>query len=119
MPAAIRPIVATSMSGSMRSMRPLDSRKSLTAVVVGACISGRPPSVRRPSALHEPRLLHVEQLGQDAARHRSRGVGAEAARLIGDRDHILGVRIGGERHVPGLVRLTYMLGGPGLAGDRD
>src|SRR6266545_5495807 len=101
--AAISPIVASSMSGSMRSTRPLASRKSWTGVVV-ACISARPPLVGRPSALHEPALLDVEQLREDAARHRRGGVGAEAACLIRHGYDVPGVRVRRERHVPGLVR---------------
>src|SRR5215208_1208842 len=65
-------------------------------------------------------LLHVEQDGEDPAGLRRGAVRAEPARLVG-RDHdVARVRIGRQRHVPGLVRTAQaLLRGAGLAGDLD
>ena len=60
---------------------------------------------RAPLRLPRARVLvDVEQRGDDLARHRRGRLGAEAAGLVGHGDHVLRVRVGRERHVPGLVR---------------
>src|SRR5215207_2415363 len=127
-------MTARSSKGSMRSspgggsLRGFSS-KPLTDVPKGAVAIERSPTLLRGRDARRPAgrgllagargaLLHVQQLAQDLAGGRGRGLRAEAAGFEG-RDHdVARVRVGRERGVPRLVGAPEaLLGRAGLARD--